>query len=95
MRITATREGDVITHVTGISERKIAYGVTDYIDGWLGAAVIFRTYEGEALVGHIERFDGTRPVLTFADGGWAFGSVNDVEVVDAYVVDGVSVPVSA
>jgi ribosomal protein L35AE/L33A len=41
-------------------------------DKYIGTEAVYRTYDGEATVGTIERFDGTRAILRFANGGWAY-----------------------
>lgn len=40
----------------------------------IGRRAEFRTYEGEVLVGTIERLDSVWPIIRFADGTWARGT---------------------
>lgn len=68
------------THQTRISARKLAT-TPRFADEWVGTLVVHTTFDGERLVGKIDRFEGMRPIITFADGRWAFGSLS-VEVID-------------
>jgi hypothetical protein len=61
------------TRWTRISQAKAATMGKAYTDKWLGAKVVFTSYEGERIVGEITKWDasGLFPIASFADGSWA------------------------
>lgn len=66
-----------------ISQRKVANAGAAYSDQFLGLDVLYRTWDGDLLVGRIESVDITGVVLRFDDGKWTRTSGLDLTVLDA------------
>jgi hypothetical protein len=45
-----------------------------YLLQFIGVRGTMLTWDDEVIVGTVERFEGTRPILRFSDGRWGFGS---------------------
>ena len=58
------------TKFVNISEAKARYS-REYCESWLGKQAIFKTYEGEELVGTITHWMHSYPCVTFDNGTWA------------------------
>lgn len=57
------------TRWVNISTAKASHSA-EYCESWIGKKAIYRTHEGEELVGTISRWMQFFPVVTFADGSW-------------------------
>lgn len=50
---------------------------------YIGLEAVFDSYKDGQIVGVVERFDGTSPVIRFDDGRWGYGHCQYLTIPDA------------
>lgn len=61
----------IATRRVTISGSKLAQAGSAYSSQFLGLTVVHTTWDGEQMVGTLDRFQHGYPVAVFADGRWA------------------------